>query len=128
MVSQLTHVVAWTWLQVAITENLLDRLEDCKRQFPVAAVLGGAGNHIKLCKRAFLRLLFLSLIFAHMIGFGCMHESPGESGSCLKHDHVKQEPCKKFVVASAMCIQMAVTMSLMSATKDTCAHRSCSHV
>ena len=29
--------------QVAVTEALLDRLEDCKRTFPTVAVLGGAG-------------------------------------------------------------------------------------
>ncbi len=31
-------------LQVAVTESLLDRLEDCKRTFPTVAVLGGAGS------------------------------------------------------------------------------------
>ncbi|KAL0037871.1 hypothetical protein WJX79_003110 [Trebouxia sp. C0005] len=31
-------------LLVAVTEALLDRLEDCKRTFPTVAVLGGAGN------------------------------------------------------------------------------------
>ena len=30
-------------MQATVSENLLDRLEDCKRQFPVAAILGGAG-------------------------------------------------------------------------------------
>lgn len=29
-----------------MTERLLDRLEDCKRTFPVAAVLGGAGEAV----------------------------------------------------------------------------------
>ena len=31
-------------VQVAVTESLLDRLEDCKRTFPTVAVLGGAGD------------------------------------------------------------------------------------
>lgn len=31
-------------LQATVTERLLDRLEDCKRSFPAAAVLGGAGE------------------------------------------------------------------------------------
>lgn len=29
--------------QVAVSDALLDRLEDCKRLFPTVAVLGGAG-------------------------------------------------------------------------------------
>lgn len=29
-----------------MAERLLDRLEDCKREFPVAVVLGGAGESI----------------------------------------------------------------------------------
>lgn len=32
--------------QAEIAERLLDRLEDCKRAFPLAAVLGGAGESI----------------------------------------------------------------------------------
>ena len=31
-------------LQVSVTEQLLDRLEDVKRTFPTAVILGGAGN------------------------------------------------------------------------------------
>lgn len=33
-------------VQGAMAERLLDRLEDCKRDFPVAVVLGGAGESI----------------------------------------------------------------------------------
>ena len=32
--------------QVEVTERLLDRLEDCKSAFPVAAVLGGANDAV----------------------------------------------------------------------------------
>ena len=34
----------WHTAQAEVTERLLDRLEDCQRTFPVAAVLGGAGT------------------------------------------------------------------------------------
>jgi len=33
-------------MQGEIAERLLDRLEDCKRSFPVAAVLGGSGGAV----------------------------------------------------------------------------------
>ncbi|KAK9917381.1 hypothetical protein WJX75_003779 [Coccomyxa subellipsoidea] len=33
-------------LQVEVAEQLLDRLEDCKRTFPVVAVLGGSGRAV----------------------------------------------------------------------------------
>lgn len=33
-------------LQVEVAERLLDRLEDCKRAFPVAGVLGGSGGAV----------------------------------------------------------------------------------
>lgn len=36
-------------MQVAVTESLLDRLEDCKRTFPTVAVLGGAGTVLQSC-------------------------------------------------------------------------------
>ena len=36
-------------MQVAVTESLLDRLEDCKRTFPTVAVLGGAGTVLPSC-------------------------------------------------------------------------------
>ena len=49
-------------MQVAVTESLLDRLEDCKRTFPTAAVLGGAGTALPSCLQAdpcaWLPLLF----------------------------------------------------------------------
>lgn len=38
--------------QVAVTEALLDRLEDCKRTFPVVAVLGGAGIFLPFHQQA----------------------------------------------------------------------------
>lgn len=33
-------------MQGEVAEQLLDRLEDCKRTFPVAAVLGGSGGAV----------------------------------------------------------------------------------
>lgn len=39
-------------MQVAVTESLLDRLEDCKRTFPTVAVLGGAGTALPSCLQA----------------------------------------------------------------------------
>ncbi len=32
--------------QGEVTERLLDRLEDCRRSFPVAAIIGGAGTAV----------------------------------------------------------------------------------
>ena len=39
---QVDHFAA----QAEISERLLDRLEDCKREFPNAAVIGGAGESV----------------------------------------------------------------------------------
>lgn len=44
--------------QVAVTESLLDRLEDCKRTFPVVAVLGGAGTALPFHLQAEISLCF----------------------------------------------------------------------
>lgn len=32
-------------MEEAVAEGLVDRLDDCKRTFPVAAVINGAGEH-----------------------------------------------------------------------------------
>ena len=41
--AQLGCSILAAWLQVSVTEQLLDRLEDVKRTFPTAVILGGAG-------------------------------------------------------------------------------------
>ena len=50
-------------VQVEVAERLLDRLEDCKRAFPVVGVLGGAGGAVLQrlkCGRAGIeRVLYL---------------------------------------------------------------------
>lgn len=42
-------------LQVSVTEQLLDRLEDVKRTFPTAVILGGAGKPCCPCQAAHIR-------------------------------------------------------------------------